>query len=88
MILPLIPDLPVNGHVPVSLTAINDYSNSPITGSFGAGSSPGDESCRFVAIFSDRDVENDETFLVELSSSDSATVSEGMAIVTIQDNDR
>ena len=33
-------------------------------------------------------MENDETFLVELSSSDSATVSEGMAIVTIQDNDR
>ena len=69
------------------LAAIFDYSNAPIYDSLGAGASPGDERCRIVAIFSDRDVENNETFLMELTSSDSASVTNGMAIVTIRDND-
>ena len=38
--------------------------------------------------FSDRNVENDETFILELRSSDTVTVTDGMAIATIQDNDR
>ena len=68
--------------------ATSDYSNSPIISSFGAGSSPGNDDCGGVVTFSDRNVENNETFLLELSSSDSATVSNGMAVATITDNDR
>ena len=52
------------------------------------GSSPGDEKCRKIVTFSDRNVENDETFILELRSSDTVTVTDGMAIATIQDNDR
>ena len=57
------------------------------TGSFPSGSSPGDEECETVITFSGNTVESTENFLLELSSFDSVTVTDPMAIVTIVDND-
>ena len=68
-------------------SALSDYLNIGQTGSFPSGSGPGDQRCVTISTFSDRIVENTETFLVQLNSFDSVIITDGTAIVNIQEND-
>ena len=69
------------------LLALSDYLDIEQTGSFPSGSGPGDERCVTISTFAERVVENTETFLVQLDSFDSVIITDGTAIVNIQDND-
>ena len=56
-------------------------------GTFRSGSTPGTKKCQTVITFSGATVENTESFLLQLSSFDSVIVSDGMAVVSIIDDD-
>ena len=68
----------------LSASTVWDYSNRTIHESFPAGSNT-NLSCVKIDTFSDTYVEEDETFIVHLSTSDSASIDN--ATVIIKDND-
>ena len=68
-------------------TAFIDYDDRSRDGNIPQNSAPEDNSCINVNTFSDRDVENNETFLIELDSFDSVIVTDNTAIANIMDND-
>ena len=47
----------------------------------------GSTACAFFSTTEDEQVENAETFLVQLSSTDSVDISGGSSIINIEDND-
>ena len=61
--------------------------DNELTGSFPSGSVTGDVRCVSLSTYSDRTVENTETFLVVLDSFDSVIITSGTAVVNIQDDD-
>ena len=68
----------------LSTSTVLDYSDSTIHESFPAGSNT-NLSCVTIHTFHDRIVEEDETFIVHLSTSDSASIDN--ATVIIKDDD-
>lgn len=71
----------------LTYTATTDYIEATKNVNFDLGDAEGSTACASFSTTEDEQVEGVETFLVQLSSTDSVDISGGSSIINIEDND-